>query len=712
MSNPVRPAPLTRRLAAALCLALMAPLAAACGSSSGGDDNGGGGGGFAPAQVIPGTTASESEQVVAFASTVQPMLMEHCSDCHAGSGPGTPHVAHPNSETAFHAVVDNQKANLAVPSSSRLVRRLVVDFHHCWEDCVTDGMQMQAAIAAWAEAIAFGEEGGTPVEGIVSGGLRLEDGIEDEGDNRYLDNVVAYYKFSEGEGDVVRDLSGVAPPMDLRLSGATEWLTGYGVHFMDGLAEASPTASRKLYDRIAMPGEGTQQFTLEAWLAPDDVNQEGPAAMVGYTGESGRNFTLGQVLYYYNFKSRSLDPDLDENGAPALQTADADEDLQAELQHVVVTYDQYRGRRIYVNGIHTEDPDEHEPSRLWNWDPEHVLRLGADRGGRDHWEGQIRLLAIYEYVLSESQIQQNFAAGVGRRVVMRFDVSQYAGSGAVLEAQVSDFDGASYLVCQPTLIAPGAIGSRVSNLRIAVNGQAPVSGQAFPTVDTVVAQARQELSPTCSIILKDQGPDEDLFTVEFEMLGGFQDPEEPGPPPTLPPREFGEALPLEGTRNFERVRETMAELTGVDPTTPQVRDAFEELTEALPSGVDLRAFASSQQMAIARLSLEYCDAMVESPALRDAFFGTTPGFAFEESVPVAFAGPAERDVVTDALVDRMIGMALESQPSRAEVEPVLDELIDGLIAGCDAVTCGPTRTRTVVKAACSAVLASAAVTVH
>ena len=32
-------------------------------------------------------------------------------------------------------------------------------------------------------------------------------------------------------------------------------------------------------------------------------------------------------------------------------TADADEDLQATLQHVVATYDPVNGRRIYVNGV-------------------------------------------------------------------------------------------------------------------------------------------------------------------------------------------------------------------------------------------------------------------------------------------------------------------------------------------------------------------------
>jgi hypothetical protein len=101
--------------------------------------------------------------------------------------------------------------------------------------------------------------------------------------------------------------------------------------------------------------------------------------------------------------------------------------------------------------------------------------------------------------------------------------------------------------------------------------------------------------------------------------------------------------------------------------------------------------------------------MVESPALRDAFFGPFP---FDSPAALAFGSAANRDRVIDSLVDRMLGVALASQPTRDEVRPILDELLTGLVAGCDAASCGPDRTRTVTKALCSAVLASAAVSVH
>jgi hypothetical protein len=275
--------------------------------------------------------------------------------------------------------------------------------------------------------------------------------------------------------------------------------------------------------------------------------------------------------------------------------------------------------------------------------------------------------------------------------VLRFDVSQFAGAGAYVEFEVTEFDAFSYLFCRPTLVnAPGA---RVANLRIAVNGQVPVSGQAFASLDTVAGQTRQELSQQCSIIAQDQGPLADVFHLEFEYLG-------PG------------LSPDEGLRTFARLNETMGTVTGVDPNAAGVRAAYTQLEQALPGDVDLRTFASAQQMAISNLALEYCDALVETPALRDAFFGTAPPFEFDQPVAVAFSDPTKRALVIDALHRNLLGSTLASQPSQAELASVLDPLITTLTAACTPITCDATRTRTVVKAACAAVLSSAAVTVH
>jgi hypothetical protein len=137
---------------------------------------------------------------------------------------------------------------------------------------------------------------------------------------------------------------------------------------------ASATDSRKLHNELAS-GSGTQEYTIETWLIPANTTQEGPARIITYSGGTGeRNFMLGQVMYNYVARNRSVNPDVNANGDPTFSTADADEDLQAMLQHVVLTYDQARGRRIFVNGVFTDDEDEvPRPAEL---EPDVPLRAG------------------------------------------------------------------------------------------------------------------------------------------------------------------------------------------------------------------------------------------------------------------------------------------------------------------------------------------------
>ena len=73
-------------------------------------------------------------------------------------------------------------------------------------------------------------------------------------------------------------------------------------------------------------------------------------------------------------------------------------------------------------------------------------------GGGNFWRGQIRMLAIYKQALSEDQIRKNFLAGVGKRVILGFDVSSWTGVNSDLEFSVTELDAYSYLFCQPTFV--------------------------------------------------------------------------------------------------------------------------------------------------------------------------------------------------------------------------------------------------------------------
>jgi hypothetical protein len=119
----------------------------------------------------------------------------------------------------------------------------------------------------------------------------------------------------------------------------------------------------------------------------------------------------------------------------------------------------------------------------------------------------------------------------------------------------------------------------------------------------------------------------------------------------------------------------------------------------------VRSFVSSQQVAIAKIALDYCSR--SSTAGRAAFF---PGFDFSAAPTTAFATAANRDLIFNPLFDRMVGDGLVMQPTRAEVRSALDTMTDQLLdrvrdAGRVQRAAHDARSS---KSACTAVLGSAA----
>jgi len=670
---------------------------------------------------------SVTEQVTSFETTVYPILRANCVNCHGGSGPGAPQIAHPDSATAWSATVDNQKVNFSDPASSRLVRRLAADSHFCWTaDCASDAAVMLAEIVAWQLAIeaAGGTTGGVDVSGLTSETRQVSDGVEELGTDRFDTDIIARWDFKELTGLVAFDTSGVPPLMDLDLEG-TSLMSSYGIDLTGGRAIASVASSRKLYDRIAAQSGGSQSYSFEMWIANANTTQDGPARIMTYSRSTGsRNFMLGQELYQFIIRNRSFTAESNNNGSPDMETYDVDQDAQSTLQHVVVTYDQLAGRRIYVDGVFTLDVDPISAGRLWNWDPSHQLVLGNEVSNNRPWLGQIRFAAIFDRPLSPAAILQNFEAGIGKRLTLAFDVSQWTGGNSSIEFAVTELDGYSYLFCQPTFVSDTGSAIRVQNLRVSLNGIVPVSGQGFTNMNALVTSGRQLLSRQCSIVGGLVDPNTDVFQLVFEQLGIFQDPVAGTNPPPPGAEDFGDPVPTLGIRNFARVNASMAQVSGVDPQTTAVDATFDELTQQLPSGSDLRAFVSANQVGVSKLGIEYCDELVgdNNPAnqvLRDQFFVGAAGFGWDQVPAVAFAIPADVDLVTDPLLDDMMGAGLRGNvmgtPARDQVEVMLDQLIVDLSTHCDGVgepVCDGDYTKSIVKGLCTAIIASGAIHIH
>jgi hypothetical protein len=163
-------------------------------------------------------------------------------------------------------------------------------------------------------------------------------------------------------------------------------------------------------------------------------------------------------------------------------------------------------------------------------------------------------------------------------------------------------------------------------------------------------------------------------------------------------------------RTFDEINATMAAVTTIDPEEPSVDAVYQSLRQSLPTIESPAAFLASHQVAIAQLAIEYCNALLEDPALSAAYF---PGFNFTQAPGVAYAG-ANRDLVIQPLVDRMMGENLMTQPLYPDLRDELGyvtadgtrpaNLVDRLVAG------GNADTRDIAKGMCAAVLGSAVTT--
>ncbi len=738
------------------------------------DDGGNGGGNTlvleAPEQKDAGTskTLPNPPDLNNFASLHQ-LLKTYCVTCHVSSPPvsvpQSPYFAENDAADAYAALLSNpQVINLDNPASSSLVRRLT-EGHNCWDlsaaDEVTDkytcATEMRTAIEEFAGTIDLPSEVDT--NWVISKALGLRDGLIASGDApRDESGTIALYQFRAGVGNVISDTSGVTPALNLSLDGDEgsdfRWVGGWGVEFLGGGAHASPADTQKLRNRIVASGE----YSIEAWVVPGNVSQGAagdPARIISYSAsENSRNFTLGQAEYRYEFMHRSSSTNA--NGEPSLIT-DADaEDAQAVQQHVVVTYSRNNGRRIYVNGEYTGDSIDTTSltDTLADWDDSYPLVFGSESGGSQAWQGKLRLVAIYDRAMSETQIEQNFKAGVGEKFLLLFNVSEHlfaspppADQGTYVIFTVSQYDDYSYLFYKPILVSldpdfqPGNF--VVKNLRLGLNGREPAVGQAFRNIDTTVSSnlytnGGQVLSELGTIIALEKGPDADEFFLTFERLGN-SGPDvrvdrvcDPISDCMAPSGDSPQVSDI-GLRTFDEINASMAAITGVDmhaAGNESVKDTYLTIKQQLPSREDIGGFLSAHQMAIAQLAMQYCNGLVEDSGLRTTFYGN---FDFGADVATAYGSgySAQKQQMLNALYDNMIslphsndsGNVLSGVPAREELAaelftapPATDangiaypgNLFDRLAAGGG----NDIRTRAIAKALCTATLGSAAMLIQ
>ncbi len=675
-----------------------------------------------------------ADQGALFSTTVYPLLEQHCSECHASTTAikQQPFFAEgPPSDldavaSAYEAA--KSKMNLDDPAISRFVVRLRNEQHNCWTaSCANDADLMQARIQAFSDQVVP-----TAVDPLLltSKATTLYEGTIASGGNRYEANVIALYEFKTGQTcgtsitgacSIAYDTSGVDPAMDLTLSGNVQWFGGWGLNFAGGKAQASTGSSAKLKNLILQTGE----YSIEAWVVPGNVVQE-DMRIVSYSASlTNRNFNLGQTMYNYDFFNRT---DLTSaNGDPALSTPDADEVLQATLQHVVATFHPVTGRKIYVNGVLVASQDPAPGGTITNWDNSYAFVLGNEVSGNRMWNGVIRLVAIHNRELTQAQIVQNYEAGVGEKFFLMFGVEELTNvpdSFIVIEA--AQFDSYGYLFRKPFFISLDAAAQPnnidLRGMRVGLNGAEARVGQAFAYLDTRItsteysAATGQTLLNLGTVLPLEKGPDEDEFFLTFDRLGTNVYNRPPVPDPPIPAPEILDPVSDIGVRTFDEISATMAAITGVSQNDPGVRATVDEVRQSLPAVPTLEAYLSSHQAAIGQLAVEYCHALMESPSLRGGMF---PGFDFTAAPAAAFAN---ENFLFDPLLNRVLGVIqLAHQPDKTFTRQELSNLVHG--AGdparpglINAIPAGENndaaRTRNIAKGVCAAVIGSAAMLIQ
>ena len=145
----------------------------------------------------------------------------------------------------------------------------------------------------------------------------------------------------------------------------------------------------------------TGEYSIEAWVVPANVSQEGPARIISYSaGTAERNFTLGQEKGAFDVRFRTSGTST--NGLPSLR---ADNEARTQLTHVVYTRDAQGVANLYVDGnlVLTKMV----AGDLSAWD-DYGFALGNEMTGDRPWLGELHLVAIFDRALSADEIALNF----------------------------------------------------------------------------------------------------------------------------------------------------------------------------------------------------------------------------------------------------------------------------------------------------------------
>jgi len=157
---------------------------------------------------------------------------------------------------------------------------------------------------------------------------------------------------------------------------------------------------------IAAACKKTHQLTLEAMIAPPDLKQSGPAAILSFASADACDFLLGQERDRLVLRLRTSAAGAD--GGPPLDLGPLE---AGRLQHVLVSYQPGRltcyrdGEAVAAAPAVAGDFSTWAPARL---------TFGACAAGERPWAGRLEGIALYSRAMEPAEAKARFALAAAR----------------------------------------------------------------------------------------------------------------------------------------------------------------------------------------------------------------------------------------------------------------------------------------------------------
>lgn len=248
---------------------------------------------------------------------------------------------------------------------------------------------------------------------------------------RVKSGIIAFYEFKEGQGTRVNDTSGTGDALNLNIlnANAVSW-TKNGLRINQPTLISSERPAKKIIDACRQSNE----VTVEAWVEPLNVLQDGPARIVSISKDKvTRNVTMGQGLWGDQpanlYMTRLRTTWTSSNGLPPIVTPTGS--ATATLTHLVYTRTSTGKAVMYING--QERATGMITGQTTNWDVTLPLLLANELDGARAWLGEYRLVAIYQRALSNHEVLHNYTAGHPdtATVTAQFSIPEGAENGII-----------------------------------------------------------------------------------------------------------------------------------------------------------------------------------------------------------------------------------------------------------------------------------------